>query len=253
GQGVVIALDGKTVRGSKDGEAPGQHLVAAYAADAQAVLAQVRVDAKTNEHKAALQLLGILPLRGRIVTGDALFCQRDLCAKVVAGGGDYVLAVKDNQPSLADDIAAGLAYQEQARRLTAAFSPRRAAAGRAGDAVGQPQRQGARAPGEADAADDEHPDQAPGLGGTSAGLRVDASADGEGQDDRGGGLRDHQPGAPEGRCRASAGADARSLGHREWAALPAGRNPGGGPQPGSQRRGAAGDGRAAQQRDPRPE
>src|SRR6185312_2373759 len=74
---VVLALDGKTARGSKDGEAPGQHLVAAYA-----VLAQAKVDAKTNEHKAALGLLGILPVRGRIFTGDAMFCQRDLCAAI---------------------------------------------------------------------------------------------------------------------------------------------------------------------------
>ena len=84
----VIALDGKTARGSRDRDVPGQHLVAAYCAEAQAVLAQVKVDAKTNEHKAALQLLGILPVQGRIVTGDAIFCQRDLCQEIVAGGGD---------------------------------------------------------------------------------------------------------------------------------------------------------------------
>jgi hypothetical protein len=122
-QQVVLAVDGKTARGSKDGETPGQHLVAVYARHAQAVLAQIRVDAKTNEHKAALQLLGIVPLRGRIVTGDAMFCQRDLCAKVIAAEGDYVLAVKDNQPTLAIDIRAGLAYQDQTRRMAAAFSP----------------------------------------------------------------------------------------------------------------------------------
>jgi hypothetical protein len=118
-----IALDGKTARGSRDGEVPGQHLVAAYCAQAQAVLAQIKVDTKTNEHKAALQLLGILPVKGNIITGDALFCQRDLCAAIIAAGGDYVFTVKDNQPALGIDIAAGLAQQEQAQRLTAAFSP----------------------------------------------------------------------------------------------------------------------------------
>lgn len=128
GAGRVVSLDGKTARGSKDGEVPGQHLVAAYDADARAVLAQLRVDAKTNEHKAALQLLGILPVRGTIFVGDALFCQRDLCAAIVAGGGDYVFFVKDNQPSLEADIGAGLAYQVQARSQAAAFSPRRGAA-----------------------------------------------------------------------------------------------------------------------------
>jgi hypothetical protein len=118
-----VALDGKTARGSRDGDVPGQHLVAAYCAEAQAVLAQIRVDAKTNEHKAALQLLGVLPVKGNIVTGDAMFCQRDLCAAIIAAGGDYVFTVKDNQPSLVIDIGAGLAYQEQAQRVTAAFSP----------------------------------------------------------------------------------------------------------------------------------
>lgn len=129
-QQQAFALDGKTARGSRDGEVPGQHLVAAYCADAQAVLAQVRVDAKTNEHKAALEMLGILPVKGNIITGDALFCQRDLCAAVIDEGGDYLFAAKDNQPSLVADIKAGLAYQEQARRTAAAFSPWGAESGR---------------------------------------------------------------------------------------------------------------------------
>jgi hypothetical protein len=123
GQEKEISLDGKCARGSRDGEVPGQHLVAAYCAQAQAVLAQIKVDAKTNEHKAALKLLGILPVKGNIITGDAMFCQRDLCAAIVKAGGDYVFTVKDNQPSLAIDIGAGLAYQEQAQRRAAAFSP----------------------------------------------------------------------------------------------------------------------------------
>src|SRR5262249_50438626 len=101
----------------------GQHLVAAYSAEAQAVLAQIKVDAKTNEHKAALELLGVLPVKGNIFTGDAAFCQRDFCAGIIDGGGDYVFTAKDNQPSLVIDIKAGLAYQEQAQRLSAAFSP----------------------------------------------------------------------------------------------------------------------------------
>jgi len=98
--GLHVCLDGKIVRGSKDGDVPGHHLVAAYAPAAQAVLAQLRVDAKTNEHKTALQLLGIVPVQGCIFPGDAAFCQRDLCEQISEGGGDYVLAVKDNQPGL---------------------------------------------------------------------------------------------------------------------------------------------------------
>jgi hypothetical protein len=107
-----IALDGKTARGSRDGSTPGVHLVSAYAPHVKAVLGQLRVDAKTNEHKAALELLGVLPLRGKVVSGDAMFTHRDVCAEVIAGGGDYVLPVKDNQPTLSRDIAAAFAEPE---------------------------------------------------------------------------------------------------------------------------------------------
>jgi hypothetical protein len=104
--GDAIALDGKTLRGSARKGLPGVHLLAAYAPKVTAVLGQLRVDAKTNEHKAALQLLGLLPLEGKVVTGDAMFCQKDVCAKVLEEGGDYVFTVKDNQPQLHFNIAA---------------------------------------------------------------------------------------------------------------------------------------------------
>jgi hypothetical protein len=90
-----LAIDGKCLRGSRDGATPGVHLVA-----------QLRVDAKTNEHKAALELLGILPLAGKVVTADAMFTHRDVCSAVIGGGGDYVLPAKENQPTLRADIAA---------------------------------------------------------------------------------------------------------------------------------------------------
>src|SRR5436190_1376264 len=112
-----VSLDGKTLKGSRDGQVPGQHLVAAYAPQVEAVLAQVRVDAKTNEHKAALQLLGLIPLAGKVVVGDAMFCQRELAEQVVAGQGDYVFIVKDNQPGLQTDIAAGLGFEAGQRSI----------------------------------------------------------------------------------------------------------------------------------------
>lgn len=118
-----VSLDGKTLRGSRDGDVPGQHLVAAYAPAVEAVLAQVRVDSKTNEHKAALELLGILPLKGKVVVGDAMFCQRDLAEQVVDAGGDYLLVVKDNQPGLEADVRAGFAFEHAARGIGAATSP----------------------------------------------------------------------------------------------------------------------------------
>jgi len=114
GSGVAphLALDGKTARGSREGETPGVHLVAASAPDVRAVLGQLRVDAKTNEHKAAFELLGGLSVKGKVVPGDAMFTHRDVCAEVIAGGGDYVLPVKDNQPTLRADIAAVFAAPE---------------------------------------------------------------------------------------------------------------------------------------------
>jgi hypothetical protein len=99
-----IAIDGKTMRGSRGEDLPAVHLLAAYASEVGAALAQLRVDAKTNEHKAALELLGVLPLEGKVVTGDAMFTHRDVCSEVVRGGGDYVLPVKENQPTLLADI-----------------------------------------------------------------------------------------------------------------------------------------------------
>jgi len=107
-----LAIDGKAVRGSRDGQAPGIHLVSAYAPDVRAVVGQLRVDAKTNEHKAALELLGVLPVRGKVVSGDAMFTHRDVCAGVVGGGGDYVLPVRENQPTLRAAIAAAFAAPE---------------------------------------------------------------------------------------------------------------------------------------------
>jgi hypothetical protein len=107
-----IAIDGKSARGSRDGNTPAVHLVAAYATEVHATVAQLRVDAKTNEHKAALELLGVLPIRGKVVTGDAMFTQRDVCAEVIEGGGDYILSVKENQPTLLANIAAVFAEPE---------------------------------------------------------------------------------------------------------------------------------------------
>jgi hypothetical protein len=115
----LVAIDGKALRGTQGHQLPGVHLLAAYCQDAEAVIAQLAVPGKTNEHKTALQLLKLIPLEGTLITGDAAFTQRDLCAAVVAGGGDYFLTVKDNQPTLEADIRAAFGP---------AFSPSRAEA-----------------------------------------------------------------------------------------------------------------------------
>ena len=167
--GLHICIDGKTARGSKDGDVPGHHLVAAYVPAAQAILAQLRVDAKTNEHKAALELLGIVPVKGCIFSGDAAFCQRDFCEKVIDGGGDYVLTVKDNQPSLAVDIAAGLAFDAQKRRQAAAFPPLPRGAATAGHGGAQ-RGQRPRPDRKADDPADNDPDQDAAVEGVEAGV-----------------------------------------------------------------------------------
>jgi hypothetical protein len=105
----VLALDGKTLRGSQGHKVPGVHLLAAYCQAVESVVAQLRVPGKTNEHKAALELLKLVPLEGALITGDAAFTQRDLCTAIVRGGGDYFLSVKENQPTLEADIRAAFA------------------------------------------------------------------------------------------------------------------------------------------------
>ncbi len=218
---AVLALDGKTLRGSRDGQVPGQHLVAAYAVEAAAVLAQVRVDAKTNEHKAALQLLGIVPVRGRIITGDAMFCQRDLCQEIIDRGGDYVFTVKDNQPSLAVDIRAGLSWEEEKRRQAALFSPHDRVGGSAGGQHGDSGRQRARACGEANAAADDDLDEDAGVGGFETGFRGDAGTHNWWRDDAGDGVRHHEFERGASGCESVVGVDARPLGYRERSALQA--------------------------------
>ena len=97
-------IDGKTLRGSRRGAVPGVHLVAAYAPHLGTAVAQLQVDEKTNEHKAALQLLKVIPLEGTLLTGDAAFTQKDLCREIIKRKGDYFFTVKDNQPTLNQNI-----------------------------------------------------------------------------------------------------------------------------------------------------
>jgi hypothetical protein len=107
GQLVQVAIDGKALRGSiPAGQTQGVHLMAAYLPGEGVVLAQVEVDGKENEIKAAPRLLEAIDLRSKVVSGDAMLAQRQLSAQVVEGGGEYVWTVKKNQSQLRDDIAA---------------------------------------------------------------------------------------------------------------------------------------------------
>ena len=104
--GHLRAIDGKTLRGSHDranGRAP-LHLVSAWAGASGLVLGQVAVDDKSNEITAIPVLLRLLDLEGCTVTIDALGCQTAIAAQSVAQGGDDVLALKDNQPALHEEV-----------------------------------------------------------------------------------------------------------------------------------------------------
>ena len=102
--GEVLSLDGKTLRGIHGEEIAGVHLVSAYATRSGAVLAQVAAPGKGQELAAAKTVLSQLPLEDRVVVADALLTQREVCRQIVAGGGDYLLPLKDNQPALRRDL-----------------------------------------------------------------------------------------------------------------------------------------------------
>ncbi|HZT83651.1 MAG TPA: ISAs1 family transposase [Gemmataceae bacterium] len=100
--GEVAASDGKTLRGSSDtaaGQSP-LHRVSAGATEARLLLGQVAVDATPNEITAIPLLLELLGVRGRIVTTDAMGCQKEIAAAIRAREADHVPAVKENQPAL---------------------------------------------------------------------------------------------------------------------------------------------------------
>ena len=101
---IAVALDGKTLRGSKKQGAPGTHLLSALAHHVGVTLAQHAVDDKTNEITAVETILHQLVLEGRIVTMDALLTQRHVAQTIVDRGGDYVMIVKENQPRLRADV-----------------------------------------------------------------------------------------------------------------------------------------------------
>jgi predicted transposase YbfD/YdcC len=109
--GDWIHLDGKTMRQTRrtTPKLKALQVVNAWAGQTGITLGQVAVDAKSNEITAMPQLLELLDLHDKIVTTDAMGCQKDIAKTIVAGGGDYILAVKDNQPTLHAEIRAAFA------------------------------------------------------------------------------------------------------------------------------------------------
>jgi hypothetical protein len=121
-----IALDGKTLKGSRRLDAKALHVVSAFATELSAVVGDIALAPDENEITAALKLLKELPLKGAIVTGDAIFCQREICRTITDGGGDYAFVVKDNQPELKAAIAES--FGELSPLRSSASGSRRSAA-----------------------------------------------------------------------------------------------------------------------------
>ena len=105
-QGQVIALDGKTLRRShnRNSGKAAIHLVSAWATENSLVLGQTKVDAKSNEITAIPELLNLLDVSGCIVTIDAMGCQKKIAQRIVSREADNVLAVKENQGRLLEDV-----------------------------------------------------------------------------------------------------------------------------------------------------
>ena len=113
-----LALDGKTLCSTLAEHGRSIQLLSLFDEQTGCVLSQMQVPTSTNEAKAALPILKSLVLEGRVVTGDAMFAQPDICRAIVDSGGNYLIVVKDNQKELKETIAG---------EFLPAFSPRHSA------------------------------------------------------------------------------------------------------------------------------
>jgi predicted transposase YbfD/YdcC len=111
GSDRLIAIDGKTCRGSHDAsqQLGALHIVSAWASEEGIALGQVATEEKSNEITAIPQLLKQIDLTGSLITIDAMGCQKAIARDIVAGGGDFVISLKDNQPKLRESIEAHFA------------------------------------------------------------------------------------------------------------------------------------------------
>ncbi len=99
-----VAIDGKTVRRSKNGDIPPVHIVSAWSSDQRLVLGQLKTEKKSSEIKTIPELLAMLSLKGALITIDAMGCQKEIAEKIIGKKADYLLAVKKNQKNLFEDI-----------------------------------------------------------------------------------------------------------------------------------------------------
>lgn len=99
----VIAVDGKTIRGSGNSKHLAYHVVSAFVTENQITLGEVTVNEKSNEIEAVPRLLEMLDIEGSIITADAMSCQKAIVEKITKKKADYVVGLKENQPTLLDD------------------------------------------------------------------------------------------------------------------------------------------------------
>lgn len=118
GELAALAIDGKTLCSTLAAHGRSVQLLSLFDQRTGCVLSQLPVPQETNEAKAALKILRTLVLKGRVVTGDAMFAQPEICRAIVDSGGDYLLVVKDNQKTLKEAIEGDFIRP---------FSPRRSA------------------------------------------------------------------------------------------------------------------------------
>lgn len=105
-KGEVIAIDGKTLRGSYNREDRNStiHMVNAFATGNRMVLGQIKTDEKSNEITAIPELIQLLDISGALISTDAMGCQVNIADQILDGGGDYLFGVKENQPTLCKSL-----------------------------------------------------------------------------------------------------------------------------------------------------
>ena len=99
-----IALDGKTLRGSKDAQGKAEHVLSAFCSGLEHSVGHRSSRGKGREIPDALRVLELIDLEGMIVTGDAMFCQKTITSRIVEKGGEYLLPVKENHKDLREEI-----------------------------------------------------------------------------------------------------------------------------------------------------
>lgn len=122
----AISIDGKTLCGTLQPHQRALQLLSALDQQTGYVLSQTEIHYETNEAKAALKLLKTLVLQDKVVVGDAMFCQKEICEQILDSGGDYFFIVKENQPTLLRSIELAFAQTEGFPPLHAARNENRA-------------------------------------------------------------------------------------------------------------------------------